>query len=167
MNRRAGWFAELVLVLVVGWISTPARAGTLTQGWLDFNICMFGKVDYPVLAKRLVNASFDRIATFMYDDGSFKPIDRRGSGCVGAYEVVDGRYRDHGVCTQVDADGDTWRMHYETGADLRGTWTTLSGSGKYEGITGEGEYQPVGNVPGVLAGGFKSCNHVTGTYRLK
>ena len=85
----------------------------------------------------------------------------------GAYEIVGGAYRDYGVCTRVDADGDKWFMRYETGADLSGTWTAIGGSGKYAGMAAKGEYRPIGNVPGLVPNGFKSCNHYTGYYKLQ
>ena len=167
MNYKAVFLAGSLLAPAVGWISTPLSADMVRVGRFDFNICKFGKAEYPWHAKGLVNGSFDRIAASMYDNGGSKDIAQQGSRCVGAYEVVGGRYRDYGVCTQVDADGDKWLMRYETGADLIGTWVAVGGSGKYEGMTAKGEYRPIGNVPGVLAGGFKSCNHITGTYKLK
>jgi len=166
MNYKAVFSCPL-LVLAVGWISMPVSAEMLKEGRFDFNICKFGKADYPRLAKGLVSGSFDRITASMYDNGASKAVDQQGSRCVGAYQIVDGEYRDYGVCTQVDADGDKWLMRYETGADLIGTWVAVGGSGKYEGMTAKGEYQPIGNVPGVVAGGFKSCYHNTGTYQLK
>jgi hypothetical protein len=43
----------------------------------------------------------------------------------------------------------------------------MDGSGKYEGMTANGEYRPIGNVPRVLAGGFKSCNHHSGSCKFK
>lgn len=139
----------------------------IREGRFDFNVCKFGKADYPRHAKGLVGDSFNRIAASMYDNGGSKDIDQQGSRCVGAYEIVGGKYRDYGVCTQVDADDDRWLMRYETGADLSGTWVAVGGSGKYEGMSAKGEYRPIGNVPGVVPGGFKSCNHYTGAYKLK
>ena len=167
MNYKTVFVAGWLLAPAVGWISTPLSAEMIREGRFDFNICKFGKADYPRLAKGLVSGSFDRIAASIYDNGGSEDIGQQDSRCVGAYEVVGGRYRDYGVCTQVDADGDKWLMRYETGADLIGTWVAVGGSGKYEAMTAEGEYRPNGNVPGVLAGGFKSCNHNTGTYKLK
>ena len=166
MNYTA-FFAGPLLALAMGSISAPLGAEMLKQGRFDFNLCKFGKTDYPTLAKRLISGSFDRIAASMYDNGDSKAMHPQDSRCVGSYEIVGGVYRDHGVCTQVDADGDKLLMRYETGADLIGTWTAADGSGKYEGMTAKGEYRPIGNVPGVMVGGFKSCNHYTGTYELK
>ena len=166
MNSKVA-FAGLLLVSAAGWISPPVSAEMLKEGRFDFNICKFGKNDYPELAKRLISGSFDRITASMYDNGGSNSSDPQGLRCVGVYEIVGGEYRDYGVCTQVDADGDKWLMRYETGVDLSGTWVAVDGSGKYEGMTAKGEYRPIGNVPGVVPGGFKSCSHNTGTYKLK
>jgi hypothetical protein len=166
MNHKAAFFAGSLLVSAVGWMPTPVSAEILREGRFDFNFCKFGKADYPRQAEGLVSGSFGRIIASMYDDGDLKDIDQQGSRCVGTYEIVGGSYRDYGVCTQVDADGDKWFMRYETGADLSGTWVAAGGSGKYEGMTAKGEYRPTGNVPGLVPNGFKSCNHYTGTYKL-
>lgn len=167
MSYQAVFFAGSLLALASGWISTPINAEMLREGRFDFNICKFGKADYPRLAKGLVSDSFNRIAAAMYDNGGSKDFDQQGSRCVGTYEIVGGEYRDSGVCTRVDTDGDKWLMRYETRADLSGTWMAVGGSGKYEGMTAKGDYRPVGNIPGLVPNGFKSCNHYSGTYQLK
>lgn len=167
MNYKAVFFAGALLVPAVGWKSAPLSAEMLREGRFNFNICQFGKADYPRHAKALVSDAFDRIAASMRDEGGSKGIDRQGSRCVGAYEIVGGAYRDYGVCTRVDADGDKWLMRYETAADLSGTWMAMGGSGKYAGMAAKGEYRPIGNVPGLVPNGFKSCNHYTGAYKLQ
>ncbi len=167
MNYKAVFLAGSLLALAAGWMSTLPGAEIRREGRFDFNSCNVGKAAYPRHARALVSGSFDRIAASMSDNGESKHIDQQGSGCVGSYEVVGGSYRDGGVCTRVDADGDEWFMRYETGADLSGTWTATSGSGKYEGMTAKGEYRPTGNVPGLVPNGFKSCNHFTGSYKFK
>jgi len=121
MNYRAVCFAGSLLALSAGWMSTPLAGEMLGEGRFDFDICRFGKADYPRLAKGLVSSSFDRIATSIYGSGSSKDIDRQGSRCVGVYEVAAANIGSRRV-HQMDADGDRWRMRYETGADLVGTW---------------------------------------------
>jgi hypothetical protein len=154
------------LLIGAGWVSALLHAQTIKEGRLEFDICKFGKADYPLQARSLIEESFQRIAAFIYD-GRRTDIDRQDSRCAATYEVVDGEYRDHGVCTELDADGDQWLMRYQTGADLGGTWVAASGSGKYSGMTAQGEYKPVNNIPGVIPNGFKNCNHYTGTYKLQ
>jgi len=166
MNYRAVLCAGSMLIPVVGWISESPGAGRPGEGRFDFDICHFGKADYPRHARNLVSNSFDRIAAAVYDNGS-KDIEKQDSRCVGTYEIVSGAYRDHGVCTRKDADGDQLLMRYETRPDLSGSWVAAGGSGKYERMTAMGGYKPTGNVPGLVPNGFKSCNHYTGDYKLQ
>ena len=169
MKRRPERRCRMIagsLLLAVSWMSAPLFAQTIKEGRFKFDICKFGKADYPLQARSLIEGSFQRIGAFIYNGGR-EDIDRQGSRCAAIYEVTGGEYRDHGVCTRVDADGDTWLMHYQTGADLGGTWVAASGSGKYAGMTAQGEYRPVNNIPGVIPNGFKNCNHYTGTYKLQ
>ena len=154
------------LLLAVSWMSPPLCAQTIKEGRFNFDICKYAKADYPLQARSLMEESFHRIAAFIYN-GRREDIDRQGSRCAATYEVAGGEYRDHGVCTRVDPDGDQWLMRYQTGTNLGGTWVAASGSGKYAGMTAQGEYKPVNNIPGVIPNGFKNCNHYTGTYKLQ
>jgi hypothetical protein len=49
---------------------------------------------------------------------------------------------------------------------LSGRWTTVGGSGEYKTVSIEGQYSRVGNVPGVMPGGFKTCNRYTGISKM-
>lgn len=169
MNYKAASLAAWMLGSSAGWASAATGAQMAGDGRFDFNLCTFGKVDYPRHARDLVSGSFDLMAQSLRDPGddSRDIAPPYSSRCVGAYEIVAGTYRDHGVCTRRDADGDEWVMRYETATDLAGKWVAVGGTGKYEGMKVAGEYRPVGSVPGVLPGGFKTCYHNTGTYRLK
>jgi hypothetical protein len=164
-DRSARWIAGS-LFLVAIWVSTPLCAQTIKEGRFDFDICQYGKADYPHQARELIEKSFHGMAALIYNDGK-EDIDPPGSRCETSYEIVDGEYRDKGVCTQVDANGDQWMMQYRTAADLGGTWWVAGGSGKYAGMTAKGEYKPVNSLPGVVPNGFKNCNRYTGTYKLQ
>ncbi len=169
MNCGGALLAGLLSAQAAVYTPLCAGAGMPGEGRFDFNLCTFGKVDYPRHAKDLVSGSFDLMAQSLRGPGNdSKDVALpHGSSCVGTHEIVAGTYRDHGVCTRQDADGDEWTMRYETATDLAGKWVAVGGSGKYEGMQAAGEYRPVGSVPGVLPGGFKTCYHNTGTYRMK
>lgn len=47
-----------------------------------------------------------------------------------------------------------------------GTYTSVSGSGKYEGMTLKSEYK-LDFWPGPSADGYAGCHHNKGTHRLK
>jgi len=149
----------LLLTMSAGWTFS---AELRQEEHFDFSMCKFGKIDYPAFAKGLTSGSFDRITASLFD----APADPGRSRCDGTYEIVGGAYHDQGTCVRIDADGDRLLMQYQTGADLSGRWTTLEGSGKYKAVSIEGVYSPVGNVPGVMPGGFKTCNRYTGISRM-
>ena len=168
MTCMPGSIAAWVLGSIAGGISAVAAGKQVaSEGLFDFNICTFGKADYPRHARDLVSGSFGIMTAAMHDAGGRKDGGPAPSRCVSYYEIAAGTYRDRGICTVTDADGDKWVMRYETATDLAGRWVAVAGTGKYEGMKAAGEYRPVGNVPGVMAGGFKTCHHNTGTYRMK
>ena len=47
-----------------------------------------------------------------------------------------------GSCTASDANGDVWSLWYRNKGDER-TWTVISGTGKFEGMTGGGTTKPL------------------------
>jgi hypothetical protein len=63
-----------------------------------------------------------------------------GLRCVGMSDVSGpGNNTDHGSCTFTDKDGDNIFMPY-TGKSGRGTYEVAGGTGKFTGITGNGEW---------------------------
>lgn len=141
------FIAGLLLAPAAGRVSASVSTEMLKEGRFDFNICLFGKTDYPRHARDLVGGAFDILTASMHDGGGTKDIGRPPSHCVGDYEIVGGTYRDHGICTRVDAEGDSWVMRFETGVDLAGTWSADGGSGKYEGRWPKARTDPSATCP--------------------
>jgi hypothetical protein len=61
------------------------------------------------------------------------PFDKTFLRCVGQEAMIAGAYKVSGTCTETDKDGDKISIAFETG-----TFTYVSGTGKYKGITGGG-----------------------------
>jgi hypothetical protein len=71
-----------------------------------------------------------------------------------------------GVCVSVDTDGDKVSSEI-TGKNGVGKWIFTGGTGKYAGITGNGEYKPIRKFPAMMQQGkMGTCNSSTGTYKL-
>jgi hypothetical protein len=51
-------------------------------------------------------------------------------------------------------------------AKAEGSWHAVNGTGKWEGITSEGKFMPIGAFPPV-PNVISTCNHEWGTYTLK
>jgi hypothetical protein len=61
------------------------------------------------------------------------PFDKTFMRCIGQGALIAGAYKNSGTCTETDKDGDKIFITFETG-----TFTFVSGTGKYKGITGGG-----------------------------
>jgi len=97
------------------------------------------------------------------------PFDRMGARCYGLYKNVAGKSFEAGGCELTDLDGDKWWMDYYgapdgTGGHYKAAW----GTGKYEGITLQGEYHLDNNWGSPAKDvAFIGCNPNQGTYKLK
>lgn len=94
----------------------------------------------------------------MFDKSTFR--------CVGMNASLDGKITGSNVCETIDMDGDKRLSYFSTG-DGKTTRTNLAGTGKYEGMVMVGTVESLGSFPVIKDGTFQSCNHQTGTYKLK
>ena len=90
--------------------------------------------------------------------------------CVGSLQAVKGQWdNESGLCQATFADGDKTYSTYQAkgafGNPVKGTWQYVGGTGKYEGITGGGEFTRISGRP-AKEGTFQSNNINTGTYKL-
>jgi hypothetical protein len=67
-----------------------------------------------------------------------------GSAAVGDGAGMPGE--DSGVCVAADKDGDVWWLWYNNKGDER-RWSVISGTGKYEGMTGSGTTEVLSYMP--------------------
>jgi hypothetical protein len=80
---------------------------------------------------------------------------------------LDGKVTASTVCEAIDVDGDKYLAKVSTG-DGKTTRTIVAGTGKYEGIvTTQTAFELLGPFPTIKDGTSQSCNHQTGTYKLK
>jgi len=95
------------------------------------------------------------------------PFDRQAARCWGTLGIVGGKASHLGYCELVDMDGDKWLMEYHGKQDNSGgVYTAVQGSGKYAGMTVNGEYK-LDFYPGLGSDGYSGCHHNKGTYKLK
>jgi hypothetical protein len=66
-----------------------------------------------------------------------------GVSCTGIYENDGETILDHGACIAQDKDGDKILVKYHSSNGVTGEITLISGTGKFEGITGSGTYKSV------------------------
>lgn len=91
--------------------------------------------------------------------------DRSSSYCVGSIVGLKGKGFETGVCINKFEDGSTTTTHYEgvMGKILR--WKFVSGTGKYENISGGGTTSYT-QIDSAKDGVVQSYNQIVGTYNL-
>jgi hypothetical protein len=94
-------------------------------------------------------------------------FDKMTFRCVGMDASFDGKNTWHAACEAIDPDGDK-RLAYFSSVDGKVTRTNVAGTGKYDGIVvTQNSFEQLGPFPTIKDGTSQSCNHQTGTYKLK
>jgi hypothetical protein len=70
------------------------------------------------------------------------------------------------VCEAVDPHGDKRLASFSQQGD-KIVRENVTGTGKYEGMVASGAVKPMPPFPTIKSGTFQTCNHQTGTYKLK
>jgi hypothetical protein len=82
------------------------------------------------------------------DDAGGPMFNLFGVRCVGMEEGPGiGKMTGHGTCTYTDTDGDNIFMPYNAKEGRRGTYEVAGGTGKFAGITGNGEWWRIDPAP--------------------
>ena len=155
----------VVSVVLLSLIGTGNAAVSLPkEGPFDTNYCFSGTGQSIALNDNAVAGSYTQFATVQSNPpgGAF---DQTASHCVGLFQTVNGKTMGNGYCDIVDADGDKYLMRY-SGDDKGGKVEGIAGTGKYEGMTLQGEYRH-GNLPTTSSDRFYACNRFSGTYKLR
>lgn len=87
-----------------------------------------------------VAMSSQEVGTVVYEDTSH-PLHLSKKTCIGMLlrDSETGFVQGSGTCRQLDSDGDVAWLWWQ-GSDQGGTWGWARGTGKYEGIKGEGSW---------------------------
>ena len=154
------------LALLIAACPFSTFAGELPkEGSFDFNSCWSGVSNVITFSKTHTANSYEMTGTTrsnppggIFDKSTFR--------CVGMNASLDGKTTGSNVCEAIDADGDKRLSYFSTG-DGKTTRTQVAGTGKYDGMVMAGTVEPLGSFPVIKDGMFQSCNHQTGTYKLK
>jgi hypothetical protein len=159
--------AEVCIRLAHSCFSVSAFAAELPkEGSYDFTSCSSGVNNVITFSKTHTANSYEITGTNRSNPpgGLFDKITYR---CVGMTASLDGKVTASTVCEAIDVDGDKYLAKVSTG-DGKTTRTIVAGTGKYEGIvTTQTAFEQLGPFPTIKDGTSQSCNHQTGTYKLK
>src|SRR5215831_18826745 len=116
-----------------------------------------------VVCDGITAGSYDVTAMMPGQEGT--PYYNMSGRCLGQFTIINGDYSETGSCQFWNAGGDKIFGVYTRKGDpakAEGNWHMVHGTGKFEGMTSEGKWIPVTNLPPVpnVAG---SCSHEWGT----
>jgi hypothetical protein len=149
-------------------ISVPCFAG---EGKFDHQTCYVGPVHIIHIGEG-TGPGGDQIGSYEFmghtpaKDGD--PLTGLSTQCNGAFSVVKGQLQETGGCHSWDAAGDNFYGIYSRSGDAAkavGTWHVVKGTGKFVGLTVDGNFtvQDAPPAPNMING----CTHDWGTYSLK
>lgn len=147
----------------------PAHAAKMNmpkEGPYELRFCTIGQGGGATATEQASVYHYSGVATLSATVPG-AAFDRQSARCWGTLGVVNGKASHLGYCEMVDADGDKWLMAYRGREDNSGgTYTAVSGTGKYDGMTLEGQYD-LDSWPGLSADGYAGCHKNKGRYKLK
>ena len=96
------------------------------------------------------------------------PFDAMSGECAGHYSVCPAGVDSIGQCQYMDADGDKTLVNIPKNHNGTGIWPFVTGTGKYAGLSGSGEFKPLRQLPqAITPGKAVVCSTITGTYKIK
>ncbi len=153
--------AAAVAPLVLGGAVVAATAQTNES--FTTSQCWVSRAEMVTLSDERFAYVFSGTGTLRSDT---EPFDGLASRCVGLANTFGDSPRESGYCEYLDADGDRFIASWSVTAPGQGEWRFVDGTGKFEGIAGEGTYQSVGAFPSFEPREQLSCIETTGTYSL-
>jgi hypothetical protein len=160
---------SIAIGILAGFAAGPVLASKVNmpkEGSFAFDFCGVTEAQTLSSGDKFFGSNFRGISN-LHTDPPGGPFDRMSSICLGTYTNIKGHQVTYGVCEWTDQDGDKIWLEFKGSADgAGGTYTAPLGSGKYEGMTLNGEYI-LDFWPSATKEVTQGCNHNTGTYRLK
>lgn len=142
--------------------ATPVLSQVPKEGAVDTTMCWGGPM-------HVVSATpTDRFGTYVVKGGTSaadQAFDSMIVECAGAFESRSGASGSRGYCVFQDAGGD--RILGVDSLTPQGgyAWEYVGGTGKFEGISGRGRLERVGNL-GAGPGTLQGCRRLIGNYKL-
>ena len=162
---------KIVVMMGAAFFAGAAEAGKVNipkEGSYAFDFCPIGQAKTFANGDKLFHMQYD-LNALLRSTPSGGAFDRMGARCLGLYSNLNGKQAETGICELTDLDGDKWWMDYRGNPDgAGGTYTAVSGTGKYVEMVLKGEYR-IDNQWGSPSKevAFLGCNPNKGTYKLK
>lgn len=159
MTMRSSSMILLALLLAGG----VAAAGSIPQeGQVDSSVCFGGPMHVIAPSATEQFGSYVVKGATSAADVAF---DSLVVECTGTFERRAGTTQSKGHCIFRDADGDA--IYGTDAITPEGyVWTYVSGTGKFQGITGSGRLERWGTLEPTSTE-LRGCRKFTGTYRVR
>ncbi len=174
LTKKSSSSRLLTALAIATGVTTACLAGAAVAGKVNmpkegpfaFDFCAVGEPQLLTSGDKVTVSHYRNFANIRTEPAG-KPFDRMSSICYGTYANLDGHQQDFGVCEWTDQDGDKFWVEYHGSADgAGGTYTAPYGTGKYEGMTLNGQYV-LDFWPAATKDVFQGCFKNKGTYKLK
>ena len=141
-------------------------AGPAKEGSFDSMSCYAGPQHVITDGRSTVGFSYDVVGTPMRKEGD--PLYHASAECVGSGTIAGAESMESGLCVFTDPDGDRFFSAYSVRNKEPGTWKTIAGTGKFEGMEASGTWARV-LAPDKPARTdiAQSCDKETGHWKLK
>jgi len=152
----------LVVACLTTFFSTPILAADVNH-----YICRSADIANVENSQELKIFSFvDKgLIVAQVDKEAFHAMNSRCVGLVEIQKLKEGANIGNGYCKYADKDGDATVLEWKF-KGKESTWSFISGTGKWKGITGSGIYTVPVQSKGMFEGTFQNCVHVTGSYQV-
>ena len=164
-------FTNMGTVAVVVVCAISAHSGTALavempkEGSFEFDLCGVVLLEGGVQSDQLSVVHYSLIVNTLTEPAG-RPFDQQSVRCWSTAGTVAGKAQEVGYCEAVDQDGERWYAEYHGNVEgTGGSYTAVHGTGKYAGMTLNGEYS-FKYWPSTSSDTAHICNPNKGTYKL-
>lgn len=162
---KVGIVGVVVVCAIVAFSGTALAVDMPKEGSFAFDLCGVVQLEGGIQGKQLSIVHYVLLVNTRTEPAG-GPFDRQSARCWGTAGTVAGKSQELGYCEAVDQDGDKWYTKYQGNTEgTGGTYTAVHGTGKYAGMTLNGEYR-FEYWPSTSSDTAHICNPNKGTYKL-
>jgi hypothetical protein len=141
--------------------------GYAAEGKYEGTSCFSGPAEVIQQGEGITAGSYATTAMIPGQEGT--PYYMTTGRCLGQFTLINGEWNESGSCQIWNAAGDKIFGVYSRKGDpakTEGTWHVVQGTGKFEGMTGDGKWIPITAFPPV-PNTASACHKDQGTYTVK
>jgi hypothetical protein len=144
-------------------VAAFAAEGRAAETAYDFVAC--GSAKLTMLEARADFTAFGLELFGIIATSTTKDLESATHHCLGTIRIQDGKRTGKGMCKWTDAAGNTFVGEFESTGN-EGKWVFLSGTGRFKGVKGGGQFQYLTNAKPAVDGTAQSCRRDWGTYTI-